>query len=158
MTEEFPAINSTLSPHALGQLIQQKYGLSNKTECKIFRLAMNHLYIIHDGEEQYVFRVYTCGWRTRLEIEEELRLLNLLKEAGRPVAFPIADQSKTVHSGDRSTGRNQIRGSVFVCQRNKDCKIFTGDRFSHRSGVGKSSSVNRKPQAEKNVLQYGEPA
>lgn len=94
MTEKFPAINSTLSPHALGQLIQQKYGLSDKTECKIFRLAMNHLYIIHDGKDQYVFRVYTYDWRTRLEIEEEVRLLNLLKEEGRPVAFPIADQSK----------------------------------------------------------------
>lgn len=93
MTEKFPVINSTLSPDGLGQLIQRKYGLSDKTECRIFRLAMNHLYIIHDGENKYVFRVYTHHWRTKLEIEEEVRLLTLLKEAGRPVAFPIADQS-----------------------------------------------------------------
>jgi Ser/Thr protein kinase RdoA (MazF antagonist) len=92
MTEKFLAINSTLSPYGLGRLIQRKYGLSDKTECKIFRLAMNHLYIVHDGENKYVFRVYTHNWRTKLEIEEELRLLTLLKEAGRPVAFPIADQ------------------------------------------------------------------
>jgi Ser/Thr protein kinase RdoA (MazF antagonist) len=93
MTEKFPAINSTLSPDGLGQLIQRKYGLSDKTECRIFRLAMNHLYIVHDGENKYVFRVYTHNWRTKLEIQEEVRLLTLLKEAGRPVAFPIADQS-----------------------------------------------------------------
>lgn len=93
MTEKFPAINSTLSPDGLGQLIQRKYGLSDKTECRIFRLAMNHLYIVHDGENKYVFRVYTHNWRTKLEIEEEVRLLTLLKEAGRLVAFPIADQS-----------------------------------------------------------------
>jgi Ser/Thr protein kinase RdoA (MazF antagonist) len=93
MTEKFPVINSTLSPDGLGQLIQRKYGLSDKTECKIFRLAMNHLYIVHDSENKYVFRVYTHHWRTKLEIEEEVRLLILLKEAGRPVAFPIADQS-----------------------------------------------------------------
>lgn len=91
--EKFPAINTTLSPDALGRLIQQKYGLGNTTGCRIFRLAMNHLYIVHDGGEKYVFRVYTHQWRSRLEVEEELRLLILLKDVGRPVAFPVADQS-----------------------------------------------------------------
>ncbi|KPE50870.1 phosphotransferase [Chryseobacterium indologenes] len=93
MTVKFPTINSTLSPGELGKLIQQKYGLTDKTECHIFRLAMNHLYIVHDDENQYVFRVYTHNWRTKLEIEEELRLLTILKEADRQVAFPIADKS-----------------------------------------------------------------
>lgn len=93
MKEKFPVLNSTLSPGALGGLIRQQYGLSDKTECRIFRLAMNHLYIVRDGGEKYVFRVYTHQWRTRLEVEEELRLLTLLKEAGRPVAFPVTDQS-----------------------------------------------------------------
>ena len=93
MTEKFPAINSTLSPNELGKLIQQKYGLSNKTECSIFRIAMNHLYIVYDSENKYVFRVYTHNWRTKLEIEEELRLLLHLKETGGQVAFPLADKS-----------------------------------------------------------------
>ncbi|SHH76062.1 Ser/Thr protein kinase RdoA involved in Cpx stress response, MazF antagonist [Chryseobacterium oranimense] len=93
MTEKFPVINSTLSPNELGKLIQQKYGLSGKTECSIFRLAMNHLYIVSDGENRYVFRVYTNNWRTKSEIQEELRLLLHLKDTDRQVAFPIADQS-----------------------------------------------------------------
>lgn len=93
MTEKFPAINSTLSPKALGKLIQRKYGLSDKTKCSIFRLAMNHLYMVHDDGDRYVFRVYTHNWRTKSEIEEELRLLLHLKEEDRQVAFPIADQS-----------------------------------------------------------------
>ncbi|AQX03885.1 aminoglycoside phosphotransferase [Elizabethkingia meningoseptica] len=93
MTEKFPTINSTLSPNDLGKLIQQKYGLSDKTECSIFRLAMNHLYIVYDVENKYVFRVYTHNWRTKSDIEEELRLLLHLKEADRQVAFPIADKS-----------------------------------------------------------------
>lgn len=93
MTEKFPAINSTLSPNDLGKLIQQKYGLSDKTECSIFRIAMNHLYIVYDGENKYVFRVYTHNWRTKLEIEEELRLLLHLKETDGQVAFPLADKS-----------------------------------------------------------------
>lgn len=94
MTEKFPTLSSTLSPDALSGLIQRNYGMGNETECSIFRLAMNHLYLVRDGEDRYVFRVYTHNWRTRLEIEEEIRLLNLLKDAGRPVAFPIADHSK----------------------------------------------------------------
>lgn len=93
MTEKFPVIHSTLSPKGLNNLIQQQYHLSNLTECKLFRAAMNHLYIVTDGEEKYVFRVYTFDWRTSSEIEEELRLLTHLKENGGSVAYPIADQS-----------------------------------------------------------------
>lgn len=92
MTEKFPTINCTLSPNELGKLIQQKYKLSNKTECSIFRLAMNHLYIVQDDENKYVFRVYTYNWRTKLEIEEELRLLTHLKENEKQIAYPIADK------------------------------------------------------------------
>jgi len=93
MIEKFTTINSTLSPNELGKVIQQKYELSDKTECSIFRLAMNHLYIVQDEENKFVFRVYTYNWRTKLEIEEELRLLLHLKETDRQVAFPIADKS-----------------------------------------------------------------
>ena len=93
MTEKFPVINSTLSPVELSGVIRQKYNLSDKTECKLFRSAMNHLYIVIDDEQKFVFRVYTHNWRTKLEIEEELRLLIYLKENNRQVAFPIADQS-----------------------------------------------------------------
>ncbi|MHA7824091.1 phosphotransferase [Chryseobacterium arthrosphaerae] len=93
MTRKFPTINSTLSPDELSKLIQQKYNLSDKAQCSIFRLAMNHLYIVQDGEQKYVFRVYTYNWRTKSEIEEELRLLLHLKENGKQVAYPIADQS-----------------------------------------------------------------
>jgi len=93
MTQKFPTINSTLSPNELGKLIQQKYGLNDNTECNIIRLAMNHLYLVQDNESKYVFRVYTHNWRTKLEIEEELRLLLHLKEADRQIAYPIADTS-----------------------------------------------------------------
>ena len=93
MAEIFPTINSTLSSIELSKVIQQKYGLSDKTECNLFRAAMNHLYVVNDDEKKYVFRVYTHNWRTKLEIEEELRLLVHLKETDRQVAYPIADKS-----------------------------------------------------------------
>lgn len=54
---------------------------------------MNHLYIVHDSENKYVFRVYTHDWRTRVEIDEELRLLLYLQENDCQVSYPIADKS-----------------------------------------------------------------
>lgn len=72
MEETFQVINSTLSAKKISEFIQQKYSLSTKTECKLFRAAMNHLYIVTDGLEKFVFRVYTFNWRTKLEINEEL--------------------------------------------------------------------------------------
>lgn len=92
MKEKFPTINSTLSPAELGKLIQEKYNLSDQTQCSIGRIAMNHLYIIEDGQTKYVFRVYTHNWRTKVEVEEELRLLLHLKENNTQVAYPIADK------------------------------------------------------------------
>lgn len=75
MMSEFPITNSTLSAKKLGEFIQQKYNLSKSTECKLFRAAMNHVYMVTDVNEKYVFRVYTFDWRTKTEIDEEIRLL-----------------------------------------------------------------------------------
>ena len=69
MTDQFPTINSTLSPNGLCKLIQAQYGLSDLSECTIIRLAMNHLYAVQDQEKLHVFRVYTHNWRTKLEID-----------------------------------------------------------------------------------------
>ena len=91
MTKEFPVTNSTLSANKLGDVIQQKYNLSKNTECKLFKTGMNHVYMVSDGNEKYVFRVYTFDWRTKTEIAEELRLLIHLNENNTPVSFPIAD-------------------------------------------------------------------
>lgn len=93
MSTLFPTINSTLSPDQLSIYIQQQYGLSDQTKCNIIRLAMNHLYSVEDKDKKYVFRVYTHNLRTKLEIEEELRLLTHLKEHNSQVAYPIVDSS-----------------------------------------------------------------
>lgn len=91
MTKEFPVTNSTLSANKLGEVLQHKYNLSKNTECKLFKTGMNHVYMVSDGNEKYVFRVYTFDWRTKTEIAEELRLLIHLNKNNTPVSFPIAD-------------------------------------------------------------------
>lgn len=91
MPTNFPVTNSTLSADKLAEIIQEKYNLSTSTECKLFRAGMNHVYLVTDGSNKYVFRVYTFNWRTKIEIAEELRLLNYLNENTTSVSYPIAD-------------------------------------------------------------------
>ena len=76
----FPVTESTLSANHVGQFLQERYDLSEKTKCKLFRTGMNHLYMVTDEETNFVFRVYTFNWRTKLEVAEELRLLIHLKQ------------------------------------------------------------------------------
>ncbi|MBK0377699.1 phosphotransferase enzyme family protein [Mucilaginibacter segetis] len=87
----FPVVTSTLSPRHLADYVQDTYHLSAGTTCKLLKAGINHSYLINNGESKYVFRVYSLNWRTRAEIEEELRLLNLLQEKGISVSYPLKD-------------------------------------------------------------------
>lgn len=86
----FPVISSTLSAEALGQFINQKYGLDNCI-CKLFRTGINHTYLITTDTAQYAIRVYSCNWRSKSEIQDELNLLLTLKQNNISVSYPIAD-------------------------------------------------------------------
>ncbi|MFD0763642.1 phosphotransferase enzyme family protein [Mucilaginibacter lutimaris] len=89
--QNFPVSNSTLSSKQIGLFLQDKYGFSAGATCKLLKTGINHSYLVTDGESKAVFRIYSLNWRTQLEISEELRLLNLLREAGISVSYPIKD-------------------------------------------------------------------
>ena len=90
--QSFPVISSILSAAHLNFFLQDKYGFRQSSSCKLLKAGINHSYLIIDGDNKYVFRVYSLNWRTKEEIEEELRLLNLLRQDGVPVSYPIADE------------------------------------------------------------------
>jgi len=87
----FPVITSTLSEQHLALFLQEIYKLSAATTCRLLKTGINHVYFVTDGAQKYVFRVYSLNWRSRKEISEEIRLLNLLKDNHIPVSYPIAD-------------------------------------------------------------------
>ena len=89
----FPATETTLSSVHLAKLLQDRYNLDIQTSCKLFRTGMNHLYLVTDGGDKYVLRIYTFNWRTKLEVSEELRLLRYLQSNGIPVSYPIPDRN-----------------------------------------------------------------
>ena len=93
--EIVPVSDSTIDAKYLGKIIQNKYGLSVNTECKLFRTGINHSYMITDGSLQYVFRIYSYNWRTKEEILEELNLLISLK-GKLSISFPIADRKQNI--------------------------------------------------------------
>jgi Ser/Thr protein kinase RdoA (MazF antagonist) len=88
----FPVTASVLSDIALEKLIRAQYGLPTAT-CKLIKTFVNDTYLVTEGQTQFIFRVYTKDWRSPLEINEELRVINTVKSSGMPVAEPIADTS-----------------------------------------------------------------
>jgi len=88
----FPITASTLSETALGEFISEKYQLEGNFDCKLFRTGVNHTYFISNTNTKYVVRVYCYNWRTKVEIQQELELLNLLKDNGLSISFPIPDE------------------------------------------------------------------
>jgi len=89
----FPVITSTISAKELGDYIKEKYHLDSNLECKLFRTGMNHTYMLSYGETKYVLRVYCFNWRSKKDIQEELKLLNKLRDHNLSVSFPVKDKS-----------------------------------------------------------------
>jgi Ser/Thr protein kinase RdoA (MazF antagonist) len=89
--ETFPVTNSTLSATQLGLFLKDKYKLDGNGTCKLLKTGINHSYLLTHDSNKYVFRVYSLNWRSEKEIEEEIRLLNLLKNNGMPVSYPLID-------------------------------------------------------------------
>jgi len=92
----FPVIASILSEKNLGEFVKDKYNLNEEFQCKLFRTGVNHTYFISDKNSKYVIRVYCYDWRTKTEIQEELMLLQLLKENSLSVSFPIPDKENNL--------------------------------------------------------------
>jgi len=103
----FPVTNSNLSATHLGLFLQENYALSKDAKCQIIKAGINDTYFITDDNGKFVFRVYSLSWRTKMEIEEEIRLLNQLKENGISISYPLPDkesnyiQTLNAPEGDR---------------------------------------------------------
>lgn len=103
----FPVTNSNLSAIHIGLFLQEKYSLSNDTKCQLIKAGINDTYLVTDNLERFVFRVYSLNWRTRTEIEEEIKLLSELRQNNILVSYPLPDkennfiQTLNAPEGDR---------------------------------------------------------
>lgn len=103
----FPVSNSNLSAVHLGQYLRRHYTIGESVTCRLIKAGINDTYLVDNGDHKFVFRVYSLGWRTRREIEEEIRLLLLLKTGNHPISYPVPDrddafiQTLNAPEGDR---------------------------------------------------------
>lgn len=88
----FPVTNSNLSATHIGLLVQEKYSLSKHSVCQLIKAGINDTYLVTDSLSKFIFRVYSFNWRTVTEINEEIKLLNELKQNDISVSYPIADK------------------------------------------------------------------
>jgi len=85
----FPVQNSTLSAHALVERLLRKYQLPGQAVCKFFRKGICDTYKVEAGGAGYYLKVYRFGRRTKMDVTEEVRLLNYLDEHGVSIARPV---------------------------------------------------------------------
>jgi Ser/Thr protein kinase RdoA (MazF antagonist) len=84
----FPAQYSTLSAIALKNYIGVAYGLQ-LISCRFLLRGVSDTYIIEAIDAKYVLKIYREQHRPHDEIQAEVELLNLLKNGGASVAYPI---------------------------------------------------------------------
>ncbi|HEY9258144.1 phosphotransferase [Chitinophaga sp.] len=103
----FPVSNSQLSPSHLALYLSSQYDMAPGADCHLIKAGINDTYLVSTATGKYVFRVYSLNWRTQTDMEEEIRLLQLLKDHALPVSWAVADKNgayiQTFHApeGDR---------------------------------------------------------
>ncbi len=86
----FPAQYSTLSTSALNNNIQQIYGFANLS-CRLLVRNVSDVYLLEHDNERFIFKIYRKAYRTLDEIKGEAALINILKQGGISVSYPILD-------------------------------------------------------------------
>ena len=108
-----PTISSIISPEYLADFVVQNYGFEPNTTCSILKTGVNHSYLISTPTNKFVLRVYYVNWRTKNEIEEELKLLNYLKENEIGVSYPVKDKN------------NNYIQDIAACEGNRFAVLFS---------------------------------
>lgn len=87
------ASSSIITSEYIANFVINYYNLSNKTTSQVLRTGINHTYLIKSESEKFIFRLYFLNWRTKKEINEELHLLDFLKDNEVLVSYPIKDKN-----------------------------------------------------------------
>jgi Ser/Thr protein kinase RdoA (MazF antagonist) len=105
----FPTLYSTLSPSALADLVFSRYGIDIPKNCQFWHRGLSDVYLLETLTTPYIVRVSHCHWRTKMEIDFELELLDHLKRHQVPVAAPIRTKN-----GDLSIEINAPEGKRYA--------------------------------------------
>lgn len=119
----FPVQYSTLSASALNDHLQLTFGLKGITTTFLVR-NVSDTYVVTEGDPKYILKIYRDNHRSRSQIQDEVDLLNYLKENGSRVSYPIADkQGKFLQQFH--TGEGERYGVLFSFAPGKVSKDLT---------------------------------
>jgi Ser/Thr protein kinase RdoA (MazF antagonist) len=93
--QTFPASSSILSASYLATFLAEKYDFNKTIECRLLKAGINHTYLVTNGDDKFIFRVYSLNWRSAEEISAEIKLLNHLRDHDIPVSYAICDEKGT---------------------------------------------------------------
>ena len=91
--ESFPVLYSTLDPHAIASRILSRYDIGTVKTCEFWCRGVSDVYLIETDLASYVLRLSHWGWRSQIDIDFELALLDFLRQRGLPVAYPLRTDS-----------------------------------------------------------------
>jgi len=93
MKEVFPVYKSILSSESLKTYILSEYDLSLDCKCSFFKAGYNDTYKVKDLTNDFYLRIYTSNWRTKSDIEAEVKLINQLYKNDVSVAIPVKNKN-----------------------------------------------------------------
>ncbi len=86
--------HSIVSPAALLKVIQRQYPAIDATACELLELGCNDNYRITGKRRNYVFRLYRLDWWPAKDIDEELRMLEVMHRKHLNVCKPVRNKNK----------------------------------------------------------------
>ena len=92
MNAIFPAQYSTLSSAALKNYLIDAYSLDELTTCRLLIRNVSDTYLLENENSSYIFKIYRDSHRKQTEIEAEVELLNILRQNGNSVSYPLKDK------------------------------------------------------------------
>jgi len=84
----FPVQDSTLSADALAGWVGESYNLSERASCSLYRKGICDTYRVGCEDRAFYLKIFKHGRRCRMDVTEEVRLLNHLASSGTSVAKP----------------------------------------------------------------------
>lgn len=86
-----PVTYSLVSSKALQEELLPLYKFSGESIVIFLYQGIHDTYLIQGPLSKYILRIYRAGWKTFGQVEAELHLLQVLKDQGISVSYPIAD-------------------------------------------------------------------
>ena len=149
--QSFPVSSSILSAPPIAAFVAQQYGLANVT-CQLLKAGINHTYLVLSASGKYIFRIYSYQWRSDVEIMEEIKLLQHLRDNSMNVSVAIPDvQGSFIQNIPAPEGER--KAVLFTFATGEKVHFFTAEQH-YKAGVTMAEMHRHTEKMQLNRIQY----